>query len=116
MTDQTPLNADAFSRRAAIYIRQAVLDDEKLGNALSTCRRLAAQANCIIVGEYKDIGVSGNTPAASRVGLAQVLTLAEQQQIDTIISPGIHHLGRRGELLQDLIEHLTAVNVQTIFS
>jgi len=113
VTDQTPLNADAFSRRAAIYIRQAVLDDEALGSALSTCRRLAAQANCIIVG---DIGVSGNTPAASRVGLAQVLTLAEQQQIDTIISPGIHHLGRRGELLQDLIEHLTAVNVQPIFS
>lgn len=116
MTDQTPPKANAFSRRAAIYVRQAVLDDEKLRRALSTCRRLAAQANCIIVGEYKDIGVSGNTPAASRVGLAQVLTLAEQQQIDTIISPGIHQLGRRGELIQDLIEHLTAVNVQTIFS
>jgi hypothetical protein len=112
LADPMPVNTDVISKRAVIYIRQAVQDDERLVNLIATCHRLASQSNCIVVGEFKDIGISGLTPAATRAGLSQVIGLAMQQQIDVVISPASHHLGRSIELVEELVERLNSVSVE----
>jgi DNA invertase Pin-like site-specific DNA recombinase len=114
MLDQTHPNKNIIPRRAVIYIRQAVSGDEILVSMLAACHRLADQANCIVVGEFKDIGVSGLTSAATRAGLSQVIRLAMHQQIDVVISPANHHLGRNIEIVEDLLERLNALNVEIL--
>ncbi len=106
--------------RAAIYIRVSTEEQAKDGYGLvvqeERCRAMAMVKGWQVEAQhiYRDEGISGMKDTTGRPGLAAMLDAAQAGQVDAIIVLALERLGRKTNIILDLVERITAAGVEVV--
>jgi site-specific DNA recombinase len=103
--------------RAALYIRVST-EDQALGYGLDVqrhcCSAMATVKGWQVIGEYADEGISGTKNADQRPALARLLANVDAGLIDAVIVLALDRLGRRTQIVLELVEWFTAARVSLV--
>ena len=104
--------------KTAIYTR--VSTDSQVDNGyglevqIEKCKAMAVVKDYEIVAVLSDNGISGTLDETKRDGLAQLLQMAENKEIDCVIVFALDRLGRNTRLVLSLVEKLEALGIDLI--
>ena len=87
--------------RCALYARTAAAGDRAVEDQLAQARATVATRGGVIVGEHRDVNVSG--AGAPGPGLAALLAEVAGGSIDLVVVTGLTRLGRSPRVLGDIL-------------
>lgn len=104
--------------KAAIYTRVSTTDQVDNGYGLEVqqtkCEAMATVKDFEIVATLSDDGISGTKDETERPGLASLLQMAEDKEIDCVIVHALDRLGRNTQLVLSLVEKLETLGIDLI--
>jgi site-specific DNA recombinase len=104
-------------KTAAIYLRvstQEQVEGYGLDAQRSKCEAMATVRGLDVIETYSDEGISGTKDATDRAGLDALLNSAAAGQFDAVIISALDRLGRKTQLVLQLVDQLTANGVSII--
>ncbi len=81
---------------------------------IEKCNAMATVKGFEVVATLTDEGISGTKDETERDGLAQLLRMAEDKQIDVVIVHALDRLGRNTRLVLSLVEKLENLGIDLI--
>lgn len=114
-TQEQPL---VTTTRAALYVRVSTEEQATGGYGLAVqrerCLAMATVKGWSVVATFADEGISGTKDASERPGLAALLAAAEAGEIDAVIVLALDRLGRKTQIVLNLVERLTGFGVSLV--
>lgn len=100
--------------RAAIFVRQAVEDDERQEATRDRCEQFAGELNLHVTRVFEECA-SGMEPVENRPALRWMIHDAEESVFDKLIVPCAEHLSRDGDSFVTITNRLRRAGVEIIF-
>lgn len=104
--------------KAVLYVRVSTIDQADNGYGLDVqiekCNAMATVKDFEVVATLSDNGLSGTKDETERDGLAQLLQLAENKEIDCVIVHALDRLGRNTRLVLSIVEKLGTLGIDLI--
>lgn len=104
--------------KAAIYTRVSTIDQVDNGYGLDfqieKCQAMATVKDFEVLATLSDNGISGTKDETERDGLAKLLQMAENKEIDCVIVFSLDRLGRNTRLVLSIVEKLETLGIDLI--
>ena len=100
--------------RAAIFVRQAVENDERLEQERHLCEQFAGESHWHVARVFEECA-SGTEPVENRPALRWMISDAEANVFHKLIVPCAEHLSRNGDSFVAITNQLRRAGVEIVF-
>lgn len=103
---EKPTSKTLFGKRAAIYLRTAIPNEEEISRQEEACKKVIEQQLFTIITMIKKDVISGNADISMRPGLAQALEIFETKMAEVLVTYRLDRLSRDLNELLSLLDRL----------
>lgn len=111
---EKPTSKTLSGRRAVIYVRSAIPNEEEISRQEEACKKVIEQQFFPIIAMIKKDVISGNADISMRPGLAQALEMCETKMAEVLVTYRLDRLSRDLNELLRLLDRLQRAKVRVI--